>query len=44
MLINAWVATVPCCSIASVRKSLQASGIERGRKGKHAVPSITCFL
>ena len=31
MLINAWVATVQCCSVASVRKRLQASGIERGR-------------
>ena len=31
MLINAWVATVPCCSVVSVRKRLQASGIERGR-------------
>ena len=30
MLINAWVATVPCCSVATVRKRLQASGIERG--------------
>ena len=31
MLINAWVASVPCCSAASGRKCLQASGIERGR-------------
>ena len=31
MPINAWVATVPCCSVASVCKRLQASGIERGR-------------
>ena len=31
MLVNAWVATVPCCSVASVRKRLQASRIERGR-------------
>ena len=31
MLINAWVATAPCCAVASVRKCLQASGIERGR-------------
>ena len=32
MLINAWVATAPCCSVASVRKRLQASGIERSRR------------
>ena len=31
-LINAWVAAVPCCLVASVRKRLQASGIERGRR------------
>ena len=31
MLINAWVATVPCCSVATVRIRLEASGIERGR-------------
>ena len=31
MLINAR-ATVPCCSVASVSKRLQASGIERGRR------------
>ena len=31
MLINAWVATVTCSSVASVRKRLLASGIERGR-------------
>ena len=29
-LINAWSAVVPCCTVASVRKRLQASGIERG--------------
>ena len=30
ILINAWAATVPCCSVASVRKRPQASGTERG--------------
>ena len=30
-LINASIATVPCCTVANVRKRLQASGIERGR-------------
>ena len=30
-LINALVATVPCCSVASVHKRLLASGIERAR-------------
>ena len=29
-LINALVAAVPCCSVTSVRKRLQAFGIERG--------------
>ena len=29
--MNAWIANVPCCSVASVRKRLQASGIERSR-------------
>ena len=33
-LIHVWVATVPCCPIASVRKRLQASGIERSRSSK----------
>ena len=31
---TSWVATVPCCSVASVRKRLQASGIERSRRSE----------
>ena len=30
-LVNAWIPLEPCCTVASVRKRLQASGIERGR-------------
>ena len=30
-LINAWIAGVPCSTVACVHKSLQASGIERRR-------------
>ena len=32
MLINAWIPVDPCCTVASVRKRLQASGIERSRR------------
>ena len=32
-LINIWVSVWPCCTVAGVRKRLQASGIERGRSG-----------
>ena len=35
MLINAWIPVEPCCTIASVRKCLQASGIERNRRSVH---------
>ena len=38
MLINAWVASVPCCSVAGVRRRLQASGIaarSQQRPGVH---------
>ena len=31
MLINAWIPVEQCCTVASVRKRLQASGIERSR-------------
>ena len=31
-LINAWISVDPCCTVASVRKRLQASGIERSRR------------
>ena len=30
-LINTWISVEPCCTVAGVRKRLQASGIERGR-------------
>ena len=29
-LMNAWISVEPCCTVAGVRKRLQASGIERG--------------
>ena len=32
-LINAWISVEPRCTVARVRKRLQASGIERGRSG-----------
>ena len=35
VLINAWISVDPCCTVASVRKRLQASGIERGRRSVH---------
>ena len=31
-LINAWIAVEACCTVASVCKRLQASGIERSRR------------
>ena len=31
-LVNAWISVDPCCTVASVRKRLQASGIERSRR------------
>ena len=31
-LINDWIAVEPCCTVASVCKRLQASGIERSRR------------
>ena len=34
-LINAWISVDPCCTVASVRKLLQASGIERSRRSLH---------
>ena len=37
-LINAWISVDPCCTVASVRKRLQASGIGSARRrvcGKH---------
>ena len=34
-LINAWISVDPCCTVASVRKRLQASGIERSRRSVH---------
>ena len=34
-LINAWISADPCCTVASVRKRLQASGIERSRRSVH---------
>ena len=30
-LINTWISVEPCCTVAGVRKRLQASGIECGR-------------
>ena len=34
-LINAWISFDPCCTVASVRKRLQASGVERSRRSVH---------
>ena len=34
-LINARISVDPCCTVASVRKRLQASGIERSRRSVH---------
>ena len=34
-LINAWISIDACCTVASVRKRLQASGIERSRRSVH---------
>ena len=35
-LINTWISVEPCCTVAGVRKRLQASGIERGRSSVEA--------
>ena len=34
-LINAWISVDPRCTVAGVRKRLQASGIERSRRSVH---------
>ena len=34
-LVNAWISVDPCCTVASVRKRLQAPGIERSRRSVH---------
>ena len=34
-LINAWISVDPCCTVASVRKLLEASAIDRSRRRFH---------